>query len=263
MGTLMRLKDKVAIVTGACGGIGRAICKALASEGAHIVAADLNEDSARETCNQLSGFGIKCLPIKVDVRLEPQVQHMLEETVRNFGHVDILCANAGVSSMNWAIELREEDWDFNMDVNAKGVFLCCKHVARQMIKQGEGGKIINTASMSGKTGSALFAHYCASKFAVVGFTMALADELAPYKINVNAVCPGFVETEMQARELQWEAKLRGITVESIKQKMIDAAPLGRIEKPEDVAKLVIFLASKESDFMTGQAINVTGGIEKH
>ena len=117
--------------------------------------------------------------------------------------------------------------------------------------------------MAGKTGFTLEAHYSASKFAVVGFTQTLADELAKYKINVNAVCPGLVETSMQARELVWEAKIRGTTPEAVKQKYIDMTPLGRIEQPEDVAKLVVFLASDESDFMTGQAINITGGIEKH
>ncbi len=258
-----RLKDKVAIVTGGGSGIGKAICKALAVEGAHVVVADINENAAQESCNELSALGGQYLALKVDVRSESEVQQMVEKTVRKFNRIDILCANAGVSTMNWAVDLTEEEWDFNMDVNAKGVFFCCKHVARQMIKQGQGGKIINTASMAGKTGAILLAHYCASKFAVIGFTVSLADELAKYKINVNAVCPGFVETGMQERELRWEAKLKDTTTEQIKRKMIEMTPLGRIEKPEDVAKVVVFLASEESDFMTGQAINITGGIEKH
>ena len=197
------------------------------------------------------------------MRSESEVKHAVEETVGAFGRIDILCANAGVSTMNWAVDLTEEEWDYNMDVNAKGIFFCCKHVAKQMIKQGNGGKIINTASMAGKIGASVLAHYSASKFAVVGLTQALADEFAKYKINVNAVCPGFVNTGMQERELQWEAKLRGTTPEIIKQKMIELTPLGRIEEPEDVAKIVVFLASDEAEFMTGQAINITGGICKH
>lgn len=257
------MKEKVAIVTGGGSGIGKAICRALAAEGAHVVVADINEKAAQETCNELSALGGRYLAIKVDVRSEREVQQMVDETVRKLDRIDILCANAGVSTMNWAVDLTEEEWDFNMDVNAKGVFLCDKHVARQMIKQGQGGKIVNTASMAGKTGAALLAHYCASKFAVIGLTASLADELAKYNINVNAVCPGFVETSMQERELQWEAKLKGTTAEEIKENMIQATPLGRIEKPDDVAKVVVFLASDESDFMTGQAINITGGIEKH
>lgn len=257
------MKEKVAIVTGGGSGIGKAICRALATEGSHVVVADINEKAAQETRNELSALGGQYLPLKVDVRSEREVQQMVDETIRKFNRVDILCANAGVSTMNWVVDLTEEEWDYNMDVNAKGVFLCDKHVARQMIKQGQGGKIVNTASMAGKTGAILLAHYCASKFAVIGFTVSLADELAKYKINVNAVCPGFVETSMQERELQWEAKLKGTTPEEIKQSMVKMTPLGRIEKPEDVAKLVVFLASAESDFMTGQAINITGGIEKH
>ncbi len=257
------MKEKVAIVTGGGSGIGKAICRALATEGAHLVIADINEKAAQETRNELSAFGGQYLALKVDVRSESEVQRMVDETVRKFSHVNILCANAGVSTMNWVVDLTEEEWDYNMDVNAKGVFFCDKHVARQMIKQGQGGKIVNTASMAGKTGAILLAHYCASKFAVIGFTVSLADELAKYKINVNAVCPGFVETSMQERELQWEAKLKGTTPEKIKANMVQMTPLGRIEKPEDVAKLVVFLTTAESDFMTGQAINITGGIEKH
>jgi NAD(P)-dependent dehydrogenase (short-subunit alcohol dehydrogenase family) len=260
---MQRLKDKVALVTGGGSGIGKSICKALAAEGANVVVADINEKAAQETCNELSTLGGQYLAFKVDVRSEPEVQQIIEKTVQKFNHIDILCANAGVSTMNWAVDLTEEEWDFNMDVNAKGVFFCCKHVARQMIKQGKGGKIINTASMAGKTGAILLAHYCASKFAVIGFTASLADELAKYKINVNAVCPGFVETGMQERELQWEAKLIGTTPEKIKHNMVQMTPLRKIEKPEDVAKLVVFLASEEADFMTGQAINITGGVEKH
>src|SRR5208282_594036 len=260
---MKRLDSKVAIVTGGGSGIGRAICKALASEGASVMVADVKEDSAKETCNQLTSFGGKYRSTRVDVRSENEVKHAVEETVRGFGRIDILCANAGVSTMNWAVDLTEEEWDYNMDVNAKGVFFCCKHVGKQMIKQGTGGKIVNTASMAGKIGVSVLAHYSASKFAVVGLTQALADEFAKYKINVNAVCPGFVNTSMQERELQWEAKLRGTTPEIMKQKMIELTPLGRIEEPEDVAKIVVFLASDEAEFMTGQAINVTGGICKH
>jgi NAD(P)-dependent dehydrogenase (short-subunit alcohol dehydrogenase family) len=260
---IKRLGGRVAVVTGAGSGIGRAICKALAKEGANVMVTDVNEQFALETCSQLAGFGGQYATVKVDVRSEAEVKQMVDATVSKFGRIDILCANAGVSTMNWAVDLTEEDWDYNMDVNAKGIFLCCKHVARQMIKQGTGGKIINTASMAGKMGDSFFAHYCASKFAVVGFTQALADELAQYKINVNAVCPGFVKTSMQDRELVWEAKLRGTTPQAIQNKMIELTPLGRIENPEDVARVVTFLASDDAEFMTGQAVNVTGGICKH
>ncbi|MGO9645936.1 MAG: SDR family NAD(P)-dependent oxidoreductase [Candidatus Bathyarchaeia archaeon] len=260
----MRLKDKVAIVTGGGSGIGECMCRALASEGSHVVVADVNEQTAKSTVEKLISLRDgRYLAVKVDVRSEEQVQQMVRRTIEEFDHIDILCANAGVVTMNWAIDITVEEWDLNMEVNAKGVFLCNKHVARQMIKQGKGGKIINTASMAGKSGFALESHYCASKFAVIGFTMALADELAPYKINVNAICPGIVDTPMVERGVQREAQLRNITPEKVIQKMINFTPLGRLAKTEDITGLVIFLASSESDFMTGQAINVTGGIEKH
>jgi meso-butanediol dehydrogenase / (S,S)-butanediol dehydrogenase / diacetyl reductase len=260
----MRLNDKVAVVTGGGSGIGEGISRSFASEGAHVVVADMNEQAARAVVEKLAALGDKRhLAVKVDVRFEEQVEEMINRAVEEFHRIDILCANAGVVTMNWAVDLTVEEWDLNMDVNAKGVFLCDKHVARQMIKQGGGGKIINTASMAGKTGFALESHYSASKFAVIGFTMALADELAKYKINVNAICPGIVDTPMVERGVQREAKLRNVTPDKIVEKMVNFTPLGRLAKPEDITGLVVFLASSDSDFMTGQAINITGGIEKH
>jgi len=260
----MRLENKVAIVTGGGSGIGEAICRSLALEGAHVVVADMNEQAARTVVGKLKSIGDRRhLAVRVDVRSEEQVEGIVKRTVEEFGRIDILCANAGVVTQNWTVDLTVEEWDLNMDVNAKGVFLCNKHVARQMIKQGGGGKIINTASMAGKTGFALEAHYSASKFAVIGFTMALADELAKYKINVNAICPGIVDTPMLKRGIQREAELRSVTPDRIVEKMVAFTPLGRLAKPTDITGLVIFLSSPDSDFMTGQAINVTGGIEKH
>jgi meso-butanediol dehydrogenase/(S,S)-butanediol dehydrogenase/diacetyl reductase len=258
------LSGKVAIVTGGGSGIGKSICRTLASEGAKVVVADVNEEASVATVKELESLGYgNHLAVTVDVSSEKQVEQMVGRAVQEFGHVDILCANAGVHSMNRAVDLSVEDWDYVMSVNAKGVFLCNKHVARQMIKQGQGGKIINTSSIAGKSGFSFESHYCASKFAVIGFTMTLADELAPYKINVNAICPGQVETPLLERALNREAQLRNTAPETIKQKMIDYTPLGRLAKPDDITSLVIFLSSKESDFMTGQAINITGGIEKH
>jgi NAD(P)-dependent dehydrogenase (short-subunit alcohol dehydrogenase family) len=168
--------------------------------------------------------------------------------------------------MKTLLDLTEADWDFNMDINAKGPFLCTQAIARQMMQQdpdpvsGLRGKIINTASMAGKRGNAPFlAHYVASKFAVVGLTQATAGELAPYGITVNAVCPGYVRTNMQEREAQWEAELRGVTADEVRQLYINDTPLRRLETPEDVAGVVLFLASPEANFLTGEAINVNGG----
>lgn len=256
----MRLRNKVAIVTGAGTGIGHAIALALAKEGANVVIGDVKEDSARTTATEIEAMRRKTLAVKCDVRSSSEVENMVQKTLEKFGKINILVNNAGVSTMALVVDMTEEEWDFNLDVNAKGAFLCSRAVARQMIKQGEGGKIINLGSIAGKSGEQYYAHYNASKAAVIAFTASLARELAPYKINVNAVCPGSVQTSMQLRELKWGANLRGMPEEEIKEWMVAITPLGRLEQPEDVAKLVVFLASEEADFITGQAINVDGGI---
>jgi NAD(P)-dependent dehydrogenase (short-subunit alcohol dehydrogenase family) len=157
------------------------------------------------------------------------------------------------------VDLTESEWDFNMDINAKGIFLCAQAEVRHFLRQGKGGTIVNTASMAGKKAAALLAHYSASKFAVIGFTQALALEVAADGIRVNSVCPGYVRTSMQEREVEWESALRGITPEEVRQDYLRAIPLGRLEEPEDVARVVVFLLSDRARYMTGQAINVTGG----
>jgi NAD(P)-dependent dehydrogenase (short-subunit alcohol dehydrogenase family) len=175
------------------------------------------------------------------------------------GGCEILVANAGVSTMQPALSLTDADWDFNFAVNARGVFLTNQVAARHFVAQGS-GCIVNTASLAGKVGAPLLAHYSASKFAVVGWTQALARELAPNRIRVNAICPGFVKTGMQSREIEWESRLRNISPERVIADYIAQTPLGRLELPEDVADVVIFLCSDQARFMTGQAVNVTGGV---
>ncbi len=258
----MILKDKHILVTGGAAGIGRAIVLAVAREGADVVVADLNKEQADRTAAEVRSLGRRALAVHVDVTRKESVKAMVESAVSEFKTMHVFCNNAGVSSMNWAVDLTEGDWDFNMNVNAKGVFFSCQEEARLLIRQGA-GKIINTASMAAKRGVILLSHYCASKYAVVGFSQSLAMELAPHGITVNCVCPGLVKTAMQAREVQWEATLRGISPEKVQEEYLKMTPLGRLEEPEDVAKVVVFLASSYSDFMTGQAINVTGGIETH
>jgi len=260
---MQRLLDKIALVTGASKGIGRAIAVAFAKEGANIVVNYFkSEDDANDVVKEINALGRAAIPVRADVSKIDEVKAMVRRAIDEFGGIDILVNNAGVSTMGLLVDLTEQDWDYNMDVNAKGVFLCCQAVAPHMISQRH-GKIINISSMAGKTGARFFSHYCASKFAVIGLTQSLALELAPYGINVNAVCPGYVETDMQRRELVWEAKLRGISPEEVKKGYVESVPLGRLEKPEDVANVVLFLASADSDYMTGQAVNVTGGIETH
>lgn len=258
----IRLKDKVAIVTGAGRGIGKAIALRFAEEGAHVVVADINLEDAEKTAAEIKSTGGSALAVRVDVTKKAEVEEMVKKTVERFGRLDILMSNAGVSSMAHALDTTVKDWDFNMDVNLKGTFLCTQAAARRMIEQGGGGKIVCTASMAGKTGSPFYTAYNASKTGVIAYVKSIAIELAPHRINVNAICPGMVATSMQERELKWTAKLRGdgSTPESILQEYIFFTPLGRIEQPEDVAKVAVFLASEDSDFMTGQAINVTGGI---
>lgn len=256
----MLLEGKKAIVTGGGSGIGRAISHALASEGTSVAVTDLDKNNAQVVANEIKDLGGDAFSMQLDVTDKVSVNRVVKDIVDRWGNIDILCANAGVSTMNRIVDLSEEEWDFNFNVNVKGVFFCCQAVLPYMIEQA-GGKIVITASMASKRGIPLLAHYVASKFAVVGFMKSLALEAAPYHINVNSVCPGLVKTSMQEREIVWEAKLRGLTPEDVKNEYITMTPLARIEEPEDVAKVVVFLASSYADFMTGQAVNVTGGIE--
>ncbi|MER3437930.1 MAG: 3-ketoacyl-ACP reductase, partial [Chloroflexota bacterium] len=177
---------------------------------------------------------------------------------QDLGPLSILVNNAGVSTMRPIWDLTEEDWDFNMDVNAKGVFLVTRAALPGMMAR-RSGCIVNTASMAGKKAVPYLAHYCASKWACIGFTKTAAVELGPYGIRVNCVCPGYVATSMQERELIWEAELRGKTVEEVKADYIRLTPLGRLETAEDVARVVLFLCSPAAEFITGAAIDVTGG----
>lgn len=261
----MRFKDKVVTITGAGKGIGRSIALAFAREGAKIVIGDYDIEPAKETVELIKKAGSRNgMPVellKMDVRTKKDCEKLVEAAVGAFGRLDIAVNNAGVSTMNWVIDLTEEEWDFNMDVNAKGVFLCSQAQVKQFIRQGGGGKIVNVASLAAKRPVILLAHYVASKYAVLGFSRSLALEVAKHRINVNCVCPGLVKTSMQEREIKWEAKLRGITEEQVKEDYIKSVPLGRLEEPEDVAKIVLFLASEDAEYMTGQGINITGGME--
>jgi NAD(P)-dependent dehydrogenase (short-subunit alcohol dehydrogenase family) len=260
----MRLQGKVVAITGGGTGIGKACALSYGREGAIVYVLDLNFELAKLTCEEITNMGHRAFPIKVDVTERMEVGKAVEEIYEKEGRIDVWHNNAGVSTMNRFLDLKDEDWDFNMNVNAKGVFICSQEVLKKMVHQdvvnGVRGKIINTASMAAKKGSAPFlAHYVASKFAVVGLTQALAYEFAPYKILVNSFCPGYVKTSMQEREVGWEAKLRGVTESDVINLYINDTPLGRIETPEDLAGVAVFLASDESNFITGEAINVNGG----
>jgi meso-butanediol dehydrogenase/(S,S)-butanediol dehydrogenase/diacetyl reductase len=245
-----------AVVTGAGTGIGAAIARALAARGHAVAVTDLDEGAAKAVAAKIDG----ALALRLDVVDLTSIETACAAAVDGLGPLDVFVSNAGVSTMAPFVEISEEEYDRNMAVNAKGIFLCGQVAARRMIAAGRGGAIVNTASMAGKRGAAPFlAHYVASKFAVVGLTQAMAAELAPHGIRVNCVCPGYVATGMQERELEWEAAIRGTTVDAVRDLWIADTPLGRIETPEDVAGAVAFLASDDARFVTGEALAVNGG----
>jgi NAD(P)-dependent dehydrogenase (short-subunit alcohol dehydrogenase family) len=244
-------------VTGGATGIGLAIARALADAGARVAVADLDAAGAERAAAEI---GQGAFGVVIDVRKRDSVEPTLAAIAEKLGGYQILCANAGVSTMNLVADLTDEEWDFNFDVNARGVFLTNQTAVRYFLKTGTKGVIVNTASLAAKWGAPWLAHYSASKFAVMGFTQALAREMAPHGIRVNCVCPGFVKTGMQSREVEWEAKLRGMTPKAVIDEYIAATPLGRLEAPEDVAKAVLFLCSDLSGFITGESLNVTGGV---
>ena len=255
---MLQNEGQVAFITGAGGGIGRAIAKKFADLGASVIIGDLNMAGAEATVAMLSNptGNQKHAAIKLNVTQKANVQEAMAWVKENYGHIDILMNNAGVSSMRHLVDLSEEEWDFNFDVNSKGVFLVTQAAAPLLT---DGGRIVNTCSMAAVKADPTLPHYTASKFAVLGLTKAAALEFAARNITVNCVCPGFVKTEMQDREVVWEAELRGITPEEVRQGYIDKTPLGRLCYPEDVADVVGFLVSPEAKFLTGEAINVAGG----
>lgn len=255
----MRLEGKVAIVTGAASGMGRAIALRYAQEGASVVIADLNQAGAQKVVDEITAAGGKAVAVAVDVRNQEQVQAMVNTAVNQFGGLDILVNNAGVGKIIPFFETTEKDWDFMFDVNCKGLLWCSQAAARVMIEQGRGGKIINLASQAGRRGEALVLAYCASKACVISMNQSMALALAPHKINVNAIAPGIVDTPFWDEVDKQFAKLLNMEVGEPKRTFSAAIPLGRIEKPEDVTGAAVFLASSDSDYITQQCLNVDGG----
>ena len=253
---MSRFEGSRIVVTGGAVGIGAAIVKAFSAEGGRVAVTDLDAEAARALARQV---GSGACSWRLDVTDRVETERVFRAAVAAFGGIDIVVANAGTSTMRAVVDLSEEEWDRNLDVNAKGVFLTNQAASRYFLARGEGGRIINIASMAGKIGAPYLAHYSASKFAVIGFTQALARELGPHGITVNAVCPGFVRTSMQEREVAWEAELRRLTLADVLEAYLAEVPLGRLETPEDVAKAVLFLASDDAAYITGESLNVTGG----
>lgn len=260
------LPDRIALVTGGAQGLGKAICHRLAKEGCHVLVADLNEEKAIQTAESISALtDRRAIAVRVDVSDEAQVEVMVNRCVQEFGRLDILVANAGILLAEEITEFPAEKWRAVMNVNLFGYFLCAKHAARVMKAQ-KSGAIIEINSKSGKKGSFKNSAYAASKFGGIGLTQSIALELAEHGVRVNAICPGNLLdsplwTEGPNALFKQYARNRGITEEQVRQIYIDQVPMKRGCTYEDVCKVVVFLASDQASYMTGQAINVTGGQE--
>lgn len=247
-GDALRLHDRVAIITGGAQGIGRAIGLLLAKNGAHIVIADINDKQAMETAQEIALLGRKSLAVKVDVSNFLEAENLGKTVFDAFGRIDILVNNAGITQDGLFLRMKEEEWDAVIAINLKSVFNCSKAVIRFMGKQ-RGGKIISVASVVGQIGNIGQANYAASKAGIIGFTKTLAREFASRGIIVNAVAPGFIETDMTR-----------ILPEKVREGFISNIPLGRMGTPEEIAEAVLFLATDASNYITGQVINVNGGL---
>jgi len=249
------VSGSIAVVTGAGSGIGAATAARLAKDGYTVVVADLDADAATEVA---AGFGGRAEYL--DVTDDDAVFALAEALAEEEGRLAVWVNNAGISAMTPFLETTSEQLDRTLAVNLRAVFIGAQAAARAMVRTATRGRIVNVASMAGKQGRVPYlADYVASKFGVVGLTQAIAYELAAHRITVNSVCPGYVATPMQSRELDWEARLRGVAPADVRRLWIDDTPLGRLEQPEDVANAVAFLVSDQSGFITGEALAVNGG----
>ena len=244
----MELTGKVALVTGAAQGIGKAIALLLARNGADLVVWDINLEKAEETAKEIEALGRRAIAMKVDVASLEHVERMVEAILEELGQIDILVNNAGITRDKLILRMTEEDWDAVLNINLKGTFNCTKTVVRHMSKQ-RSGKIVSIASVVGEMGNAGQANYAASKAGVIGFTKTIAREFAGRGINVNAIAPGYIETPMT-----------DVLSEKVKEELRRLIPMERLGRPEDVAEAVLFLVSEASSYITGQVLNVNGGI---
>jgi len=259
------LEDKVVLVTGAGAGIGRATALAMGEAGANVAAADIDAVSARRTADQIASNMRRALAIETDCGDVASIDAMVVRAIAEFGRLDVIVNNAGVTRYAQIMDLTEADWDRIHRVNAKGVFFCLQRAAREMIRQyqvdGSGGRIINIASISGRGyPGASNAAYAASKGAVISLTWMAAQQLGRHNINVNAICPGVTRTELGARNAVERAAERGITVAEMQAQQETGIPIGRANQPEDIAAMAVFLASPGARNITGQAYNVDGGL---
>ena len=244
----MKLKDKVAIVTGGARGIGRDISLVFASQGADIAICDVNTDAMAATAKEIEALGRKCMTASVDVTKTEQVDSFVQKALDKFGKIDILVNNAGITRDGLLVRMSEADWDLVHNVNLKGAFTCTKAVSKIMMKQRD-GRIVNMASIIGIMGNAGQANYAASKGGLIAFTKTVAKELASRNVRANAIAPGFIQTDMTAK-----------LSEEVKSEMLKHIPLGKLGTPQDVANLALFLVSDDSAYITGQVVQVDGGM---
>ena len=257
----MSLEGKVALVTGAGRGIGEATAIGLARAGADVAVADIDVTAAEDTTKKIETHGRRGLTVQVDLGDLESIAAMTKAVVHAFGRVDVLVNNAGVTRHGGILEITEDTWDLMQRINAKGTFFCMQQAARRMVEQGVGGRIINISSTGGKgfRGTSSPA-YAASKGAIIAMTYTAAAHLAAHDITVNAICPGLVETPMLNGMLAQRAEATGASVEQLKQGLRDMIPLGRLDDPEDVAAMAVFLAGPGGRNITGQTINIDGGL---
>ncbi|KQL19059.1 3-oxoacyl-[acyl-carrier-protein] reductase [Cytobacillus solani] len=245
----MKLERKIALVTGASRGIGREIALGLAKQGADVVVNySGSEDRANQVVAEIKELGRNAIAVQCDVSNSESVANMVKATIDTFGKLDILVNNAGITKDNLLMRMKEEEWDDVININLKGVFLCTKAVTRQMMKQ-RSGRIINISSIVGVSGNPGQANYVAAKSGVIGLTKTTAKELSSRGITVNAIAPGFITTDMTDK-----------LTEDVKDQMLKQIPLARFGEPEDIANVVVFLASEDSKYMTGQTLHVDGGM---
>ena len=268
-----RHRGEIAIVTGAGQGIGRGVAQRLAEEGANVVIAEYNKANAEKAAQELCELGVEALAYPIDIGETAQIDQMVQDVVRHFGKIDILVNNAGVLETLPMFDLTPEKWDWLMRVNERGLFFCLQAVARQMVEQvptavkeaGRSdrsyGKIVNFSSVAGRSGRPFATHYSAAKWAVISITQSAAAYLAPYNINVNAVCPGVVPTPMQLENDRTQSARFGLAQGEWLKRGIEHVPLKRAAAPADIAAAVSFLCSGDADYITGQALNVDGGLE--
>jgi len=244
----LELAGRVALVTGAAQGIGKAISLLLAKQGADIVVSDVNLEKATETAKEIETMGRKAMAVRVDVSKLEDVDQMVDAILKQLGKIDILVNNAGITRDKLILRMSEEDWDAVLNVNLKGTFNCTRAVVRHMAKQ-RYGKIVSIASVTGEMGNAGQVNYAASKAGVIGLTKTIAREFAQRGINVNAVAPGYIQTPMT-----------DVLPEKVKEELKRLIPMDRLGQPGDVAEAVLFLVSERSSYITGQVLNVNGGI---